>query len=350
MLASIQKITKITPIPNADAIETADVLGWQVVVKKGEFKEGDLVGYIEIDTIAPATEQFEFLRERNFRVRTIKLRGQISQGLVVPLPLTIKKPEEGTDIADLLGIKKFSKEVAIPEVRPKVPKVWYRKWIYLLKYNILYKVFPSLEKKSKKPFPSTEIRKTDEERIQNMQRILETYKGKTFIATEKLDGSSLTAIHEKKGDRICSRNWEFLDDKNEWSTVYASTNYKDYVQKLADFYNTDEVKIQGEYIGKPQGNYYKLEANEIRAFNIFVDGKPLLPADHIEICKKFNIPHCPEIWRGPLNFTLKDILAFAEGKSLLNKNVEREGLVFRCIDDGLSFKVVSNKFLIKNNE
>ena len=86
-LASVQIIVDIQPIPEADKIVTATVLGWQIVVKKDEFKVGDLVSYIQIDTVVPETEQFDFLRERKYRVRTIKLRKQISQGLIVPLPV-----------------------------------------------------------------------------------------------------------------------------------------------------------------------------------------------------------------------------------------------------------------------
>src|SRR6185312_7137005 len=106
-LASVQKILSIKPIEGAEFIVTATVLGWEVVVKKGEFNVGDLCCYIQIDTVVPETEQFDFLRERKYRVRTIKLRKQISQGLIVPLPKG--KFKEGDDITDLVGVKKYEK-------------------------------------------------------------------------------------------------------------------------------------------------------------------------------------------------------------------------------------------------
>jgi RNA ligase (TIGR02306 family) len=171
-LASVQVITNIQPIPDADSIEVADVLGWKVVVaKKDNFKVGDKVVYIQIDTIAPETPQFDFLRERKYRVRTIKLRKQISQGLIIPLPKGNFK--EGQDVTDLIGIKKYEKPDNNPErfEKPRVPKVWYKKWFYLFKYNFLYKLFPQLRKKSRSPFPKHLVSITDEERIQNIPHV-----------------------------------------------------------------------------------------------------------------------------------------------------------------------------------
>src|SRR3970282_1585658 len=164
-LASIQKIIKLSPIEGADLIETATVLGWEVVVKKGEYKIGNLCSYIQIDTIVPELPEYEFLRERKFRVKTIKLRKQISQGLIVPLPNGIW--EEGDDITDILRIKKYEKPDNNPEryEKPRMPKIWYKKWIYLFKYNILYKTFPFLRKKVRSPFPKHLVSITDEERI-----------------------------------------------------------------------------------------------------------------------------------------------------------------------------------------
>lgn len=106
-LASVEKVLKIEPIEGADFIQKATVLGWELVIKKGEFKEGDFAGYIQIDTVVPESEQFEFLRERKFRVRTIKLRKQISQGLLVPLPAGNWK--EGDDITEVLGLKSIQR-------------------------------------------------------------------------------------------------------------------------------------------------------------------------------------------------------------------------------------------------
>lgn len=352
-LASVERILKIEPIEGADFIMKATVLGWELVVKKGEFNEGDLAGYIQIDTVVPEIEQFEFLRERKFRVRTIKLRKQISQGLLVPLPPG--KWNEGDDLTETLGIKKYSKDVELIEDRPRMPKKWYRKWWYILKYRYLVKIFPSLKTFNRASFPKNLVPITDEERIQNMASVLEKYRGKDFVISEKLDGSSITIIHQRKWNgkskyRICSRRFELFNTSNEWHAVFYSTNFARHIQALVLEYGTSNIIVQGEYIGKPQGNKYQLEQNEIRLFNIYVDGKRLKQNEFYQDCNCLGIPCCPLIAIEALDFDLPRIISTAEGKSLLNKNTEREGLVFRCIEDGLSFKVISNKFLLKNDE
>lgn len=348
-LASVQKITSIDPIENADAIEVASVLGWRVVVKKNEFKVGDLVGYIQIDTKVPETDQFEFLRPRDFRVRTIKLRGQISQGLIVPLPTG--KWKEDDDLTKELGVIKYVKdgETAHEEVR-KVGKNFITKLYYKIKYKYVYKWFPGLRKVSKKPFPTELVSRTDEERVQNIPWVFEKYKNKLFIGTEKLDGSSITIIREKKNKyRVCSRNWEMVNPNNEWTRVFNDTNFKVHIENLFHFFETNNIIVQGEYIGKPQGNYYEL-SNQIRLFNIIVDGKRLNPLDFNYTVKSLGIPSVPLLGDFYLDGDLSSLLKRSEGKSELNNKKEREGIVLRCIEDGFSFKVISNKFLIKNNE
>lgn len=144
-------------------------MGWEVVIKKDQFKIGDKVCYIQIDTIVPETEDFEFLRPRKFRIYTAKLRGQISQGLIVPLPDDLKNHKEDTDISSEMGVIKYEKPDNNPNYKkPIKPKLWYKKWIYLFKYNILFKLFPFLLKTKNPKFPSDLVSKTDEERIQNI--------------------------------------------------------------------------------------------------------------------------------------------------------------------------------------
>lgn len=352
-LATVERVLKIEPIEGADFIQKATVLGWELVIKKYEFKVGDLAGYIQIDTVVPEIEQFEFLRERKFRVRTIKLRKQISQGLLVPLPPG--NWNEGDDLTEVLGVKKYSKDIELIEERPRMPKVWYKKLWYILKYRYLVKLFPSLKTFNRASFPKNLVPITDEERIQNIPFILDQYKGKTFVISEKLDGSSITIIHQKKWNgkskyRICSRRFELFNTKNEWHQAFFSTNFKQYIESLCKEFDTSNVIVQGEYIGKPQGNKYHLNENEIRLFNIYIAGIRLSQNVFYNICQRHNIPCCPHIHTGSLEFDLSSIIKYAEGKSILNEQVEREGLVFRCIEDGLSFKVISNKFLLKNEE
>ena len=353
-LATVQEITGISPIPNADSIEVAKVLGWEVVVKKGEFVNGQKVVYIQIDTIAPQTPDFEFLRSRDFRIRTIKLRGQISQGLIIPLPSNMKNLKVGSDVTEEIGVKKYEKEQKIEE-RVKPPKKWYKRYWWLFKRNVLVRFFPSLKELNSGPFPKNLVPITDEERIQNIPFVLNECKGVYFMASEKLDGSSITLILKKNwlgkyAARVCSRTKERFGMDNEFYKVYKSTNFLTHLKALADWYGTSQIIVQVEYIGKPQGNKYKLKENEIRLFNIFVKGNKQDQYEFWKTCQRLNIPHCPVVWSGELNWDLKGIIAYAEGKSAL-ADVEREGLVFRCVEQPkISFKVISNKFLIENKE
>ena len=163
-LASIRVIKDIAPIENADSIEVATVDGWHCVVKKGEFHVGEHVIYCEVDSVMPHTDpRFEWLRPRGFRVRTIKLRGQVSQGLVLPLSYLGMADDEvhyiGQDVTERLGIVKYE---------PPIPA--------------------QLRGTVKGNFPTELLSKTDEERIQNLQELLTKYKGVRVSMTEKLDG------------------------------------------------------------------------------------------------------------------------------------------------------------------
>lgn len=353
-LATVQKIIKLTPIVGADMIETAQVLGWEIVVKKGEYKEGDLCTYIQIDTVVPDLPEYEFLRERKFRVRTIKLRKQISQGLIVPLPSG--KWKEGEDITEVLGVKKYEKPDNNPEryEKPRMPKVWYKKWIYIFKYNFLYKLFPTLQKSSRSRFPNNLVSKTDEERIQNIPKALEQYRGKEFVVSYKLDGSSITIIHSKvlgkSKFRICSRNFELHNKKNDWYKVFVETDFQKHILKLVETFGTDDIIVQGEAIGKFNGNHHNLQKDEIRLFNIYVKGKRMNQKQFIKVCLELNIPHCPLYKFIELDHTLPEILKESEIKDILNPSVEVEGLVWRCIDDNFSFKVINNNYLLKNEQ
>lgn len=349
-LASIQKIIDIQPIEGADKIVTATVLGWQVVVKKDEFKIGDLCCYIQIDTVVPETEQFDFMRERKYRVRTIKLRKQISQGLIIPVPSLGLK--EGQDVSEMIGVVKYEKPDNNPArfTKPRVPKVWYKKWIYLFKYNILFKIFPKLQRLERSPFPTNLISITDEERIQNIPRVLTTHAGKNFIVSHKLDGSSITIIHSKvmgkSKFRICSRRFELHDKKNDWYKVFIETGFAFEVLKLVRYFNTNDIIVQGEAIGKFNGNHHNLQREQIRLFTIQVDGKRINQSEFLKACLANNIPHCPLHKETVLNHTMESILKESEIKDCLNPNTDAEGLVWRCVEDNTSFKVINNKYLL----
>ena len=233
-LASIQKITNIREIKGADKIEVAEVLGWEVVIRKGEFNIGDLCIYIEVDSIVPPLPQFEFLKERKYRVRTIKLRGQLSQGLCLPLSylpcFTPCSCDEGYDITEKLGITKYDPE-AVKEQRllDQLNTIKKSRIEKFLLRNKWYRRFFTKEKS--KGWPKF-IKKTDEERIQKLPWICETEKDTIFTATEKLDGCSdeNTIIKTEDGEKtikeICKAQYKgkilsynITNKKKEWNNI-----------------------------------------------------------------------------------------------------------------------------------
>lgn len=342
-LASIQKIKEILPIEGADAIELAIVNGWKVVVAKNVgHKVGDKVVYCEIDSFLPIEPEFEFLRkssykkmgeEEGFRLKTIKLRGQVSQGLILPLKEAMEVAgrregiqhlgiwEEGDDVTELLGILKYE---------PPIPA--------------------DLAGKVKGQFPGF-IPKTDEERIQNLTEEFEEWKNlpeNSFYVTEKLDGSSATYYYKDGEFGVCSRNLELLE--TEGNTFWKVAREMNLEEKLAAL--GKNVSVQGELIGEGiQGNPYKIKGQTVKFFNAFdIDSHEYfnLPMFRILIEETLELETVPILH---LNFTLlksiEDILQMAEGKSFLNEKTEREGLVIRSHDRTISFKAISNKFLLK---
>lgn len=189
-LATIQIISNLTPIEGADKIEVAHVLGWECVVKKGEFKKGDIVVYVEIDSIMPEKPEYDFLKDRKYRIKTIKLRGQISQGLV--LPLGNLSGFIGDDVTDILGITKYlspSEREEITQQERKINNEKNKLKKFLMRYSWFRRLFLSKKQKSKFPYW---VSKTDEERIQNIPHVLEQFKDKEVYVTEKIDYQSVT--------------------------------------------------------------------------------------------------------------------------------------------------------------
>lgn len=337
-LATIREITNITPIEGADKIELAHVGGWKVVVAKDVgHKVGNKVLYCEIDSFLPIEPEFEFLRkssykkmgeQEGFRLRTIKLRGQISQGLIIPLEDTInilkrKNGEvyhemlhENKDISPLLGIVKYE---------PPVPA--------------------ELAGKVKGNFPSF-LRKTDEERVQNLSNQYNELKNHTYYITEKLDGSSATFYFNNGVFGVCSRNLELLE--TEGNTFWKVARELDLENKLRNY--GLNIAIQGELIGEGiQGNPYKIKGQTVRFFNLFnIDLQEyhslLVFKQTMDVLGLETVPVLD------INFQLPDniekILEYADGKSSLNPNFDREGVVVRSLDRIISFKAISNKFLL----
>ena len=323
-LASIQKISKLEPIEGADSIVKATVLGWQLVVKKDEFNIGDLCVYCEIDSILPEKPEFEFLKPRKMRIRTIKLRGQISQGICFPLSILPPdvKIEEGKDVTDILEITKYE---------PPIPA--------------------SLEGIAKGKFPSF-IPKTDEARVQVLQDILDKYKGETFFYTEKLDGSSATYYLYDGQFGVCSRNLELIE--TEENTLWKLAREHKIEEKLKSL--NKNYAIQGEIIGESvQSNKYNLRGQDIWFFNVYdIDEHRFLDFEEfVFFFKNLNLKTVPVLETNyELSGNIEELVRLSVGKSVLN-DVQREGIVLRPlkeIEDSsgrISFKAINPKFLLK---
>lgn len=349
-LATVCKVDKIKSIPGADLIELAIIGGWQVVIRKGDFKPGDLGVYFEIDSFLPIEKRYEFLRQSSYkkiegqvpgkrsegyRLRTIKLRGQISQGLLLPCKdfPEMPYPHEGTDVTRLLNIELYE---------PPVPA--------------------NLKGIIKGKFPGF-IHKTEQERIQNLLEYFDLYKDVPFECTEKLDGTSMTAYFNNGEFGICSRNWELIeDDKSLYWKIARELKLEEALKKL-----NLNVAWQGEIIGEGiQKNPYRIKGQRFCLFDIWDINKKrymtyderfmsifiainntVLGLGHVPIIeKKINIfQHCKDI---------ESLLEYANYKSYVNFKRQREGIVFKSLmpvsGQIISFKVVNNEYLLKEEK
>lgn len=340
-LASVRKINEIKPIEGADLIELAIIDGWQVVTQKSNnFKPGDLVVYFEIDSLLPIIPKFEFLRPSSyvsaahsaegegFRIKTRKLRGEISQGLILPISEIYDLIQdynvdlhEGYDLTHILNVKKYER------------------------------VVPANFQGTATGFFPSFIPKTDAERVQNCFK--KVCKDHEFEVTEKLDGTSFTFFRTNDDVGVCSRNYQLEFDE---TNIYWQIALRyDLPVKLRELnYN---IAIQGEIIGNGiQGNKYKLSDRKLYVFNIYdIDNQCYLDLnDRYRICEELDLLHAPVITRhfkiAP-DSTVNDILAYAEIKSRLNPEVEAEGIVFKSTKSpNHQFKAISNKWLLKYGE
>lgn len=348
-MASIRSIDNIEPITDADSIEVATVGGWKVVVKKGEFKTNDLVVYLEIDSWVPTSlapflskgkEPKVFNGVKGERLQTVKLRGQISQGLLLPIDCTtisdgegnVISVSEGDDVTEFLGIQKWERPLPT-----------------------------QLRGQAKGNFPSF-IRKTDQERCQNLQKnIFVDWKDLEWEISLKLDGSSLTGYYNNGETGICSRNLELMDNDensgNSFIQTFNSSGLKDAIKSIGR-----NVAVQGEMMGeKIQGNRENLTRTTLFIFDVFdIDNQQYMtPQDRLEFINLlFKNGYTGDIAPilnskttlhniGISNIT--DLLSFADGESI--NNPVREGVVFKCVTNGdISFKAISNKFLLKGGD
>lgn len=337
-LASIVKISKLTQIEGADRILLAEIKGWQCIVKREEFMEGDLGVYFEIDSIVDKNDQtFSFLKGK-YRIKTMKIRGVLSQGLILPLTCLISRGhdisnlKEGDDVTELMGVQKY---IQVEEMDQYVG-------------SGVRSSFPNF------------CPKTDENRLQNNLNLLCMLKNRTIVITRKEDGCSCTFSYKDGNFKIHSRNTT-LDERD------TSTNHYFYVK---DKFNVEQkmtelglnLAIQGEVIGpKINANRMKLVEYDFRVFNIYdIDNKLYLNWNSVtDVCNKLGLNTVPVIYEGLSDNIELSLGAFLElAKNTLyvadkdpKKCVLAEGIVVKTIDDKprISFKVISNEYLLKHD-
>lgn len=360
-LASIQRIWQVDPIEDADKIETVHVLGWLCVAGKGDFHKGDLCVYFEIDSFLPVNEHFEFLRAKSYRkndlmgegmlLKTMRFRGQYSQGLVMPLSefpeiVTEGKSDDeliGLDVTELLGVRKWEIEERVSES------------------GTIINNRPSF------------IPKTDETRVQSEPGLLKEFAGKPYYITAKMDGSSHSVGIDSEGEfHVCGHNFEYSDDGK--SSFYEYVKANDVEKKMRDFISSNEgmsihsMVLQGEWCGPGiQGNPIGLTKAHWFVFTVIINGMRLGMSedpckDMFSIISGLGLESVQIVEKGD-SFSYEDpneLLEKADGiyEKYDGANTQdhmREGLVIRpktpvmskTIGTLLSMKAVSNKYLAK---
>ena len=348
VMARVVRIDAVEKHPNADALDICTVGGWRVVTKIGEYKAGDLAVYCEVDSWVP-TEIASFLSKgkepREFngikgeRLKTARLRGELSQGLLLSFTETLADyakdfddegqpfwmgPEdffqEGDDVSEVLGIQKW--EAPVPACLAG-----------MMRGN----------------FP-TDVPKTDQSRCQNLvAEINAAYEtGLLFEVTEKLEGSSCTMYLDMNDDfHVCSRNLDLKED--DTNSFWQAAKMYDVKQRMLDF-GMSGYAIQGELIGnKLNGNIYRLSGIDFYVYDIYDvrSGKYLSPEQRRKVVADLGLKHVPVLEKHTTTGTVEDLIAFADGKSMLYDTL-REGVVFKQVDGPMTFKAISNEYLLKS--
>lgn len=344
-LASIQRVWNIEPIEGADKIELAHVLGWQCVVNKGQLQPMDLAVYFEIDSFLPIRPEFEFLRSSSykntnimgegFRLRTMKFKGQVSQGLLLPIDLFSEIPKDadiGTDVTELLGVKKWEIEERATTGGTITGAL---------------------------PF---DVPHTDETRVQAEPDLIRDFAGLKYYITTKMDGSSHSVSLDENGFHVTGHNYEYKNDGT--SSFYKLVNELNIEEKMKTYYTQNNLQlltIQGELCAPGiQQNRLKLTKPEWYVFTVRINGKRVGLQKMQEVCEALNLQMVPleEIGEDlPSKYsTVEALLERADGE--YPRGGKKEGIVIRPtepvynerIGTYLSMKVVSNKYLLKNKD
>ena len=342
-LASIQRVWKIDAIEGADRIELAHVLGWQCVVNKGQFQPMDTAVYFDIDSFLPVRPEFEFMRNSSykktdimgegFRLRTMKFRGQISQGLLLPISQFPEIPDDaevGMDVTELLGVKKWEIEERATTGGTVIGSLPY------------------------------DIPHTDETRVQENPELIQAFAGLEYYISTKMDGSSHSIGIDENGFHVTGHNYEYKDDGA--SSFYNLVKERGYREKMERFVRENGLRtltIQGELCAPGiQRNRLRLVRPEWYVFTIREDGKRVGLNRMQDVCKALGLNAVPieEVGKDlPSRYpTVEALLERADGD--YPNGGKKEGIVIRpsepvfcpLISASLSMKVVSNKYLLKN--
>ena len=388
-LASIVEIESCDPIPDTERLSVATMKGkgWKVVTGRDEFKPNELAVFLEIDSFLNANdERYAFLKDRclkrfvsksgnvlreGIRIKTCKLRGVVSQGLLMPLD---KFPEiknrmrifDGEDFLLLDPERDGQDNPCIELVGADVTSLLNVEHYDEVKEQLQPQSGNAMSADAKGIFPSSFIPKTDEERIQNLGDWFDTMKGRKWQVSVKADGTSCTIAYSPTIDFeepaiVCSRNLRLKKPTEETATVpiYWQMAFKyNILGKLAEaLVGGMEYAVQGEIVGPgiQKCRNKELEA-QFKCFRIYdiANQKFLNPKETVAFCKEFDIPHV-EVLETDYPFfdnitNMEDALKFAEGKT--KEGNEREGVVCKICDDGpyASFKIVSNEYLLKQED
>lgn len=305
-LATIQTIKEVRPHSNADALSLATVLGWQVVIKKDEYKAGDKCVYVAIDTVLPDHPNFEFLRNKNFRIKPIRLRGEPSNGICFPTSILPENTplDEGLDVTDIVKVVKYEKPIPVALAG--------QAFGHMPSYIII----------------------TDEDNLRSYPRALNELIGKEYYITRKDDGSSGTFFIKDEVFNVCSRRIHLKEDPNNgfWKMAHKY-NIESIIRE--QFPNAN-VAIQGEIYGEGiQKNPLRIKGIDFNMFNIFdIDRRVFLGYSQLQsFSKTYNIPMVSVIDEGScFNYNLNDLIVLAN-KQLYPTGNPAEGIVIRSKEE-----------------
>ncbi|MDO8610986.1 MAG: RNA ligase family protein [bacterium] len=326
-LATIQRIHSITSHPNSEVtkIECAKVLEWPVIIKRGEFKENDLVVFIVIDSILPETEYFEFMRARKFRVWNARFKGQPSSGLVCPLSILPKDRVDaegidlyvGSDMTSILNIIKYERPIDLQVNGDAIGG-----------------------------FPTNLISISDEDNLLSYPESLQELIGKRIYITQKVDGSSTSFTYNNGEFKACSRRLEMKEGSGFPWLIANKYNIKDKLQKLGL-----NIAIQGETIGpKINGNRLELKDIELRVFRAKnLDTNQLFNLEELsKLCLTLDIPMVKMIAEFDFNPEIHNIEYFRNlaDSQLYDNGKPAEGIVVAPIESFYS-SVLNKHWSIK---